>query len=89
MIKDCLARGDQMDHKTTLNFIHKGKLQKNNKKELETLYSKFSDPKLDKDTLANAFMDKITKKVMTQIRRDKRTIKDDLHMRIWNKDWRK
>ena len=88
MIKDCLARGDQMDHKTTLNFIHKGKLQKNNKKELETLYSKFSDPKLDKDTLANAFMDKITKKVMPTIRKDKRTIKDGLNSHWWNKRWR-
>jgi len=88
VIKDCLARGDQMDHKTTLNFIHKGKLQKNNKKELETLYSKFSDPKLDKDTLANAFMDKITKKVMPSIRKDKRTIKDGLNSHWWNKRWR-
>ena len=88
MFKDCLARGDQMDHKTTLNFIHKGKLQKNNKKELETLYSKFSDPKLDKDTLANAFMDKITKKVMPSIRKDKRTIKDGLNSHWWNKRWR-
>ena len=88
MIKDCLARGDQMDHKTTLNFIHKGKLQKNNKKELDTLYSKFSDPKLDKDTLANAFMDKITKKVMPSIRKDKRTIKDGLNSHWWNKRWR-
>ncbi len=88
MIKDCLARGKQMDHKTTLNFIHKGKLQKNNKKELETLYSKFSDPKLDKDTLANAFMDKITKKVMPSIRKDKRTIKDGLNSHWWNKRWR-
>ena len=88
MIKDCLARGKQMDHKTTLNFIHKGKLQKNNKKELETLYSKFSDPKLDKDTLANAFMDKITKKVMPTIRKDKRTIKDGLNSHWWNKRWR-
>jgi hypothetical protein len=88
VIKDCLARGKQMDHKTTLNFIHKGKLQKNNKKELETLYSKFSDPKLDKDTLANAFMDKITKKVMPSIRKDKRTIKDGLNSHWWNKRWR-
>ena len=76
-----------MDHKTTLNFIHKGKLQ-NKKKELETLYSKFSDPKLDKDTLANAFMDKITKKVMPSIRKDKRTIKDGLNSHWWNKRWR-
>ena len=88
MIKDCLARGKQMDHKTTLNYIHKGKLQKNNKKELENLYSKFSDPKLDKDTLANAFMDKITKKVMPSIRKDKRTIKDGLNSHWWNKRWR-
>ena len=77
-----------MDHKTTLNFIHKGKFQKSNKKELETLYSKFSDPKLDKDTLANAFMDKITKKVMPSIRKDKRTIKDGLNSHWWNKRWR-
>ena len=77
-----------MDHKTTLNFIHKGKLQNKNKKELETLYSKFSDPKLDKDTLANAFMDKITKKVMPTIRKDKRTIKDGLNSHWWNKRWR-
>ena len=77
-----------MDHKTTLNFIHKGKLKNNNNKELETLYSKFSDPKLDKDTLANAFMDKITKKVMPSIRKDKRTIKDGLNSHWWNKRWR-
>ena len=77
-----------MDHKTTLNFIHKGKLKKNNNKELETLYSKFSDPKLDKNTLANAFMDKITKKVMPSIRKDKRTIKDGLNSHWWNKRWR-
>ena len=77
-----------MDHKTTLNFIHKGKLEKKNKNELETLYSKFSDPKLDKDTLANAFMDKITKKVMPSIRKDKRTIKDGLNSHWWNKRWR-
>ena len=77
-----------MDHKTTLNFIHKGKLEKKNKKELETLYSKFSEPKLDKDTLKDAFMDKITKKVMPSIRKDKRTIKDGLNSHWWNKRWR-
>tara|TARA_B100002019_G_scaffold271373_1_gene265739 strand:- start:394 stop:627 length:234 start_codon:yes stop_codon:yes gene_type:complete len=77
-----------MDHKTTLNFIHKGKLEKKNKKELETLYSKFSEPKLDKDTLSSAFMDKITKKVMPSIRKDKRTIKDGLNSHWWNKRWR-
>ena len=49
----------------------------------------FQEPKLDKDTLSSAYMDSYTKKVMPSIRRDKRTIKDDLYMRIWNKDWRK
>ena len=73
---------------TVLKFIH-GEAKQNKKKELETLYSKFSEPKLDKDTLSSAYMDSYTKKVMPSIRRDKRTIKDDLHMRIWNKDWRK
>jgi len=72
---------------TILKFIH-GEKKQEKKKELETLYSKFSDPKLDKDTLANAFMDKITKKVMPSIRKDKRTIKDGLNSHWWNKRWR-
>lgn len=33
-------------------------------------------------------MDKITKKVMPSIRKDKRTIKDGLNSHWWNKRWR-
>ena len=40
---------------------------KKQEKELETLYSKFSEPKLDKDTLSSAYMDSYTKKVMPQL----------------------
>ena len=72
---------------TILKFIH-GEKKQEKKKELETLYSKFSEPKLDKDTLSSAFMDKITKKVMPSIRKDKRTIKDGLNSHWWNKRWR-
>ena len=36
---------------TILKFIH-GEKKQEKKKELETLYSKFSEPKLDKDTLS-------------------------------------
>lgn len=74
---------------TVLNFIHNGKLEKKNRKQVDILYSKFKEPKLDKETLSSAFMDSYTKKVMPSIRKDKRTIKDDLHMKVWNKDWRK
>ena len=74
---------------TILKFIHNGKLEKKNRKQADILYSNFKEPKLDKETLSSAFMDSYTKKVMPSIRKDKRTIKDDLHMRVWNKDWRK
>ncbi len=55
-------------------------------------YKKFrcrtcSAPKTDH--FRNAVNDKITREAMKTIRQDDRTIKDDLHMHVWNKDWKK
>ena len=54
-------------------------------------YKKFrcrtcSAPKTDH--FQNAVNDSITKEAMMTIRKDNRTIKDDMNMHVWNKKWR-
>ena len=70
-----------------LDYIHKKTMKpKVNDEQKQKMFKKFGTVK---PNLSSAFNDPEVKDAMNKIRQDKRTIPDDHHLRVWNKDWRK